>query len=333
MFQPGGETGAESMPVATDESVGLEGQLVIPGDDPNAPRVVARSPMQIAWRRLRRDKVAIAGAVFIVLLILFAVFAPVTETLTGHELQTQYRATGTDDFGVPVGPLTNGFLFGADPLSRDLFVRAAFGARTSLEIGILSTFVTLWVAIVFGILAGYYGGWADTAISRLIDIVAAFPFLIFAIAMNVVFGGLQIWSIVAIIAFFSWFYPARIFRSDILALREREFVEAARSLGASNWRIMRRHLLPHLMGPLIVYGTLSVAAAIGFEAALSFLGFGLPTDTPSWGKSIGDGVAYYKARPWMIALPGTLLFMTVLAFNLLGDGLRDALDPRGGGER
>ena len=333
MYQPGGETGAESMPVVADEPRLDEGPLVIPGDDPNAPRVVARSPMQIAWRRLRRDKVAIAGAVFIVLLILFAVFAPLTETITGHQLQTQYRATGTDDFGVPVGPRTNGFLFGADPLSRDLFVRAAFGARTSLEIGILSTIVTVWVAIVFGILAGYYGGWVDTTISRVIDIVAAFPFLIFAIAMNVVFGGLQIWSIVAIIAFFSWFYPARIFRSDILALREREFVEAARSLGASNWRIMRRHLLPHLMGPLIVYGTLSVAAAIGFEAALSFLGFGLPTDTPSWGKSIGEGVPYYKARPWMIALPGTLLFMTVLAFNLLGDGLRDAFDPRGGGER
>jgi peptide/nickel transport system permease protein len=232
-----------------------------------------------------------------------------------------------------VGPLTNGFLFGADPLSRDLFVRAAFGARTSLEIGVLSTIVTLLVALIFGILAGYYGRWVDTVISRVIDTVAAFPFLIFAIAMNVVFGGLQIWSIVAIIAFFSWFYPARIFRSDILALREREFVDAARSLGASNWRIMRKHLLPHLMGPLIVYGTLSVAAAIGFEAALSFLGFGLPTDTPSWGKSIGDGVTYYKTRPWMIALPGTMLFMTVLAFNLLGDGLRDAFDPRGGGER
>jgi peptide/nickel transport system permease protein len=333
MYDPRGTNEAANLSVATDEVLAGEGQLVIPGDDPNAPRVIARSPTQIAWRRLRRDKVAIAGAVFIVLLFLFAIFAPLTETITGHQLQTQYRATGTDDFGVPVGPLTNGFLFGADPLSRDLFVRAAFGARTSLEIGILSTIVTLIVALVFGIIAGYYGRWVDTVVSRLIDVVAAFPFLIFAIAMNVVFGGLQIWSIVSIIAFFSWFYPARIFRSDILALREREFVEAARSLGASNWRIMRRHLLPHLMGPLIVYGTLSVAAAIGFEAALSFLGFGLPTDTPSWGKSIGDGVTYYKSRPWMIALPGTLLFMTVLAFNLLGDGLRDAFDPRGGGER
>jgi peptide/nickel transport system permease protein len=295
---------------------------------------VARSPWQIAWRRLRRDRVAIAGAVFVVLLVLFAAAAPLFESVTGHGLNEQDTINGLDENGVPVFPGVNGYPLGADRNGQDMLVRVAFGARTSLLVGFIATVITLFVSLAFGLLAGFYGGWVDNAISRLIDVIAAFPFLLFAVAMSVAFGA-SVLTVIGIIAFFSWYYPARIFRSDILALREREFVDAARMVGASNWRIMRTHLLPHLVGPLIVYSTLFIASAINFEAALSFLGFGLPPDQASWGRMIGDATegGLYRNDPWLMLVPGTLLFMTVLAFNLLGDGLRDALDPRGGGGR
>lgn len=304
----------------------------LPVGAPPARRGAARSPGQIAWSRLRRDRVALAGAVFIVILVIFALCAPLFESLTGHNKDDQDTLLGLDDNGLPLGPLTNGYSVGSDQLGRDLLVRAAFGARTSLIIGVTATVLTLSVALVAGIVAGYFGGWVDGAISRFIDVVAAFPFLLFAIAMSKVLGA-SLPTVVFVIAFFSWFYTARVFRSEILALREREFIEAARALGASNYRIMTKHLFPHLIGSLIVYGTLTISASIGFEAALSFLGFGLPASYPSWGRMISDAVpgGRYHLAPMMMVVPGTLLFLTVLAFNLLGDGLRDAFDPRGGG--
>lgn len=301
---------------------------------PGEPVVAARSPWQIAWRRLRRDRVALTGAGFIVLLILFALCAPLFETLTGHQVDQNDVRNGLDERNVPVGAFTNGYWLGADQLGRDLIVRAAYGARTSLLVGVTATTIALLIGIVAGIAAGFFGRWVDDGISRLIDIMAAFPFLLFAICMSVVLGASYA-TVIFTIAAFSWYYPARIFRGEVLAIREREFIDAARMVGASNWRIMRRHILPHLLGPVIVYGTLAVAAAISFEAALSFLGFGLPADVPSWGRMISDAVpsSRYILAPWMMLVPGTLLFLTVLAFNLLGDGLRDALDPRGGGDR
>jgi peptide/nickel transport system permease protein len=301
---------------------------------PGEPAVAARSPWEIAWRRLRRDRVALLGAFFIVLLVLFAICAPVFESLTGHDVGENDVRNGLDERNVPVGPFTNDYWLGADQLGRDLVVRAAYGARTSLLVGVTATSIALTIGLLTGLVAGFYGRWVDEGLSRVIDIVAAFPFLLFAICMSVVLGASYV-TVILTIAAFSWFYPARIFRGEVLAVREREFVDAARMVGASNWRIMRRHILPHLVGPLIVYGTLAVAAAISFEAALSFLGFGLPADVPSWGRMISDAVpgGRYNLAPWMMVVPGTLLFMTVLAFNLLGDGLRDALDPRGGGDR
>jgi peptide/nickel transport system permease protein len=301
---------------------------------PGEPVVAARSPWQIAWRRLKRDRVAIAGGVFILLLVLFAASAPLLESATGHAVDQNDVRNGLDDRNIPVGAFTNNYWLGADQLGRDLIVRAAYGARTSLFVGLTATALSLIVGIITGIMAGYFGRWVDNGISRTIDIMAAFPILLFAICMSVVLGASYA-TVIFTIAIFSWFYPARIFRGEVLALREREFIDAARMVGASNYRIMRRHVLPHLLGPVIVYGTLAIAAAIGFEAALSFLGFGLPADVPSWGRMISDAVPsgrYYLA-PWMMIVPGTLLFLTVLAFNLLGDGLRDALDPRGGGDR
>jgi peptide/nickel transport system permease protein len=309
-------------------------------DDGSLKSVAARSPWQIARSRLAKDKIAIVSAIFIILLSLFAIFAPLTQKLTSHQ-----QGKKNFEYGVvksqPVSPFTgckNGIfsvgdescmVFGAaNTRGNDMLVELAYGARTSLQVGLISTVLTLIAAVGIGILAGYFGGIPDLILSRLMDLVAAFPYLLFAIAMSVAFGA-SMTTVIGVIVFFSWFYPARIFRSDVLSLREREYVAAARMLGAGNWRIMRKHLLPHLLGPVIVYGSLTVGAAIGFEAALSFLGFGLPPDQPSWGRMVSDAAVggNYRNHPHLMLFPGSLLFLTVLAFNLLGDALRDTFDP------
>ncbi len=306
--------------------------------------VVARTPLQFALARLRHDYVAIGSIVFIALLVAFALSGPAFESWTAHPVNKS-NSSGVDDYTLlPVGPMSgcaNGlssvgekkcFVLGAsNSLGYDMLVQLSFGARTSLIIGLVATFLTVVTALLLGVVAGYVGGWTDTAIARLMDIVAAFPFLLFAVAASVAFGA-SLWFVIIIIAFFSWFYPGRIFRGEVLALRDREFVTAARMLGASNSRIILRHLMPQLIGPITVYTSLSIAAAIAAEAALSYLGFGLPLEIPSWGRMISDAVpgGLYVNAPFLMIFPGTLLILTVLAFNLLGDGLRDALDPRGG---
>jgi peptide/nickel transport system permease protein len=295
--------------------------------------VVARTPMQIAWSRLKRDRVAWLSTAFILLLIAFALAAPLIKSWTGHGPDYQDQVNGINDQGLPSGIGENGYILGASDVNgHDMLVWLAYGARVSLLIGFVSTALVLVISLLAGVTAGYFGGWIDTLLTRFMDIIAAFPFLLFGIALSIVFGTGHLWLMIVIITFFSWFYPARIFRSDVLALREREFVEAARAMGAGNWRIMRRHLLPHLVPPLVVYGTLSIAAAISFEAAIDFLGFGLTIDTPSWGQMINlaTGGGFYQLAPRLMLIPGAFIFLTVLAFNLLGDSLRDALDPRGG---
>jgi peptide/nickel transport system permease protein len=311
-------------------------------DDGSISAAVARSPWQIGWARLRKDKVAIVSAIFIALLILFAVLAPLTQNLTGHQqgkknfkYGVKQSAAVSPGSGCKRGLLSIGekpcFAFGAsNSRGNDMIVELAYGARTSLKVGIISTVLTIGFAVAMGLLAGFFGGATDLVLSRFMDLIAAFPFLLFAIAMSVAFGA-SLATVIGVIVFFSWFYPARIFRSEVLSLREREFVAAARMLGASNRRLMRKHLLPHLLGPIIVYGSLTVASAIGFEAALSFLGFGLPPDQPSWGRMVSEAAVggNYRNHPHLMLFPGTLLFITVLAFNLLGDGLRDTFDPHG----
>ena len=233
------------------------------------------------------------------------------------------------------------YILGAsDAIGRDEFLRVLYGARVSLEAAVLSTFIGLFVGVVLGTLAGFYGGLIDTVVSRMTEIVMAFPLLLFAIAIAATVGprlnsytmfGLFVPGIVTlilIISIFSWYYPARIVRAQVLSLREKEFVEAARMVGGSNFRIMRSHLLPHLVGTIIVYGTLTVATNILFEAALSYLGVGLPAPNASWGNLLSDAVSYYTVDPWLIVWPGLAIFVTTLAFNLLGDGMRDAIDPR-----
>jgi peptide/nickel transport system permease protein len=311
----------------------------------------ARGYWEQVWRRLRRDRVAIVSGIFIVLLVLAAFAgAPIAAALLGHGPNELIRG-GTDPTTfVPVGPFSHVttspghktlLLLGAsDSLGRDELLRLLYGARVSLEVAILSTVLGVTAGVALGIVAGYYGGLIDMIVSRLTDIVMAFPLLLFAIALastvgdrlnSVTFGGLfapGVITLVIVIGAFSWFYPARIIRAQVLSLREKEFIDAARMFGAGDLRLMRSHILPHLVAPIIVYSTLIVAANVLFEAGLSYLGLGLPLPNASWGNLLSSATNFYLAQPWLILWPGLAILITTLAFNLLGDGLRDAFDPR-----
>ncbi|GHJ46523.1 peptide ABC transporter permease [Catellatospora sp. TT07R-123] len=311
-----------------------------------AKEIEGRSLGRIAWTRLKRDRVAMAGGIVIILLVLMAVFAPLIVKWFGHPVDEYHdgpefldQSTG----GVPVsGPLNSGissdFWFGLEPQKgRDIFSRIVFGARISLLIAFLATLLSVTIGATLGVVAGYLGGWVDTIISRLMDLFLAFPLLVFALAIVGVlpdhaFGlsgnGLKIAILVFIIGFFNWPYIARIVRGQTLSLREREFVDAARSLGARAPYIIVREMLPNLVAPILIYATLLIPSNVLFEAALSFLGVGIQPPTPSWGGMLGEA-ANWTNLPHFMFFPGAAIFVTVLAFNLFGDGLRDALDPKG----
>jgi peptide/nickel transport system permease protein len=319
------------------------------GDVEGGGAVEARGYWENAFRRLRRDRLAILSAVVIVLFVLIAfIGTPLAQRWVGHN-PNDLVSGGVENF-VPVGPLstvsdghggeTHLLLGASDLVGRDEFLRLLAGAQVSIEVGILSTIVGLTLGLALGLLAGFYGGLVDTVVSRLTEIVMAFPLLLFLIAISatlgdrlndITFGGLLnpgVFALTMVIGLFTWFYPARIVRAQVLSLREKEFVEAARMVGSSNFRIMRSHLLPHLVGTMIVYGTLTVAINILLESTLSFLGVGLPPPNASWGNMLDEAVQFYTIQPWLIVWPGLALLVLTLAFNLLGDGLRDALDPR-----
>ena len=320
--------------------------------------VRARGYWEQVWLRFRRDRVAIAGGVFIILLIL-AAFAggPLAAYLLGHGPNDQFFQGGVDQKTLlPVGPWTHVstapyagaaghfpstlFILGAaDTTGHDEFLRLLYGAQVSLEVACIATIVGMLIGIVMGATAGYFGGWIDTIISRLTEMVMAFPLLLFAIALGSTVGprlndvtlgflGKGVLTLVLVISLFSWFYPARIIRAQVLSLREKEFIEAARMTGASDVRIIKSHLLPHLVAPIIVYSTLVFAQNILFEAGLSFLGVGIQLPTASWGNLLSSAPQYYTAQPWLMLWPGLAVLLTTLSFNLLGDGLRDAFDPR-----
>jgi peptide/nickel transport system permease protein len=301
--------------------------------------IEGRSLGRIAWLRLRRDKVAIGGGVFIVFLILVAIFGPFLvqnpyiyhPNLINPEFSTPNGSWGGISLAHPLGvePLTG----------RDMLARIVVGARYSLLIGFLATALAVVLGVIAGVVAGYFGGWVDSVIARLMDIFLAFPLLVFAIALvgvmpSSAFGlsgnGLRVVLLIFIIGFFAWPYMGRIIRGQTLSLREREFVDAARSLGARGPYILARELLPNLVAPILVYTTLLIPTNILFEAALDYLGVGLVLPTPSWGQMLSTAVSqgFFQIDPMYMIVPGLAIFLTVMAFNLFGDGLRDALDPR-----
>ena len=369
--------------------------------------IAARSPLQLFWRRLKGDRVALTALTFIVVLLVVAILAPVLVKIVGAPGPNVQNPRALDSFGTPTGP-SSSHLFGVDGLGRDVFSRTVYGSRVSLEVAFISTGLAVFIGVVMGMLAGFYRGWVDTAISRSIDVLLAFPILLLGLGLGaacslgngcltinrdsvglvmialgaviavvayalplvrqrgraegehvdrsssyVVAGvGVLLILIGALIAFTgtkrggliqpgknvvifiiviaSWPYIARIIRGQTLSLREKEFVESARSLGASNTRIIFREILPNLVAPIIVYTTLILPTNILFEAALSFLGVGIQPPDPSWGQMIADATGIFDTAWWYMLFPGLALLLTVLAFNLVGDGLQDALNPRSG---
>jgi ABC-type dipeptide/oligopeptide/nickel transport system permease subunit len=321
---------------------------------PDGVEVHARGYWEGVWLRLRRDKVAIAGGIFIIFLILFAfIGAPLVKKVLGHGPNDLFPYPGTggiDENLLPKGPMSyvqdpiNGtkelFILGSDgSLGRDEFLRIIYGAQVSIEVAFGATFLSMLFGVIMGSLAGFYGGWTDTLISRVTEITMCFPYLLFVIAVastvgsridHITFGflGEGVLTLILVFGFLSWFYAARVFRGIVLSLREKEFVEAARMVGSSNLRIVRSHVLPHLVGPIIVLSTLNVAQFVLAEAGLSFLGLGIKLPTASWGNLLAAAPDYYATDPLLMLWPGLALIATTLAFNLLGDGLRDAFDPR-----
>jgi peptide/nickel transport system permease protein len=320
-----------SEPIA--EQIGTE-----VGGEPSK-QVVGLSPGKLFWRRFRKDRFALAGIVFIVVMVALALSAPLVARLVGHGPNEIFVQEGAlNELGLPVGP-SGDFWFGADTAGGDLFVRVIYGARTSLTVALLSTSLSLVIGISLGMMGGYYRGKVDTFVSRLIDIVLSLPVLLLALGLVAAcslskegcLGGLirpGLLLVSYVIGLFSWPYIARIVRGQVLSLREKEFVEAARSQGAGDFRIMAREILPNVVAPIIVYTTLIIPNNILFEAALSFLGAGVPPTVPSWGRMLSEAATIFTVAWWMMVFPGLFLFLTTLAFNLVGDGLRDALDPR-----
>ena len=304
-------------------------------------KIEGRSLGQIAWMRLKRDKIAVASGFVIICLILVAIFAPLIVKVFGHPPNDPNYNLLDPNTGAPIGSFGGASrhnLLGVEPSNgRDVFSRIVYGARISLLVAFLATAVAVVIGAIMGIIAGFFGGWIDNLISRLMDLLLAFPLLLFAIALVAVipdkaFGlsgnTLRIPVLVGIIGFFQWPYIGRIIRGQTLSLREKEFIEAARSIGGRSGYIMFRELLPNLVAPILVFATLIIPTNILFEAALSFLGVGVRPPTPSWGGMLSQGIDTYTFDPMFMIVAGVAILITVMAFNLFGDGLRDALDPR-----
>ena len=325
------------MTAATDllHPTGTPGGAAPTGADGDS--YASRSATRLFWERFREDRAAVLGlGISVKLILIAAVGGPIAAWATGHPSLTAYNQTMLDQFGIPKGPNSQ-FWFGADAAGRDLFVRTMYGARTSLLVGVAASLIAVAVGLIVGLWAGFFGGWADTGLSRAGDVMLSLPSLLIAIGIvaactlqgclgGVIQPGVRV--VIGVIALFTWPYIARIVRGYTLSIREREFVEAARSLGASNTRIIFKEVLPNLIGPIIVYTTLLIPQNILFEAALSYLGLGVPPDVASWGSLLNEAQAYYDTAWWLMLFPGLFLVLTTLAFNLLGDGLRDALDVR-----
>ena len=292
------------------------------GWSPDAIQIEHRSTWQDVWQRFRRDKFAVVGAVLILLLIAMAVFAP---WIAPHDPTMQYE-DGITMQGQPVGPSAK-FLLGTDPLGRDLLSRIIYGARVSLVIGVLANGFALVLGVVFGLAAGYFRGGTETFLMRATDVMMAFPIYLLAIALVSVLKP-SIWILILVIGIVYWTPMTRVIHGEVLSIREKEFVDAARLTGCSNARVLFRHILPHLVAVVIVYTSLGIATTILFESTLSYIGLGVQPPTPSWGQMISEGQSYYLSAPHLVIYPGLAIMISVLAFNLVGDGLRDAFDPK-----
>jgi peptide/nickel transport system permease protein len=308
---------------------------------------VGRSPWQISWLRFRRDRVGSVSAVVVLVFILLGIFAPLIAKVYG---KNPYETYGQDipgllnDYGFPTGAhggISGSYWMGLEPgLGRDVFTQLIYGARTSLFIAFTAGIITTAVGVLYGIVIGYLGGWVDSLGGRVMDVIFAFPSLLFIIAFSPVVESLFVapdkdtptWlrfgSIIFLLSVLSWVYQARLIRGQVLSLREREFVDAARMSGASSWRIVRKELLPNLWSPILVTFSLTVPALITTEAALAFLGVGIIEPIPDWGRMIHRGAEVYQSDLSYMFFPGMALFFLVLCFNLFGDAVRDALDPK-----
>lgn len=308
----------------------------------------ARSPAEIAWLRFRRDKVGVVAAFVVLGFIVIAAAAPVIAWAYGRDPSTTYgqRTPGLlRDSGIPLGRfggMSGDFWLGLEPgLGRDVFMQLIYGARTSLFIAFTVAVITTTIGVLFGITTGYLGGWVDKAGGRLIDVILTLPGLLMIIALQPVIQSAfvapdentPIWlsftSVIVLFSVFGWVFVARLIRGQVLSLREREFVEAARMSGASTWYIVRTELLPNLWSPILITFSLAVPAIVTGEAALAYLGLGIAEPIPSWGRMVQNGANVYVADPAYLLIPGGALLLLVLSFNLLGDAVRDALDPKG----
>jgi peptide/nickel transport system permease protein len=308
---------------------------VVPPATPEA--VEARSPLQLFWRRFREDRVAMVSLGVVVLLVVIATAAPLITAVAGTPDPLEQNPDALDLFGVATGP-SGAHPFGVDQLGRDVFSRVVYGARVSLAVAVITTLISVVIGTTVGLLAGFYRGWVDTLLSGLVNVVLAFPILLLGLGLGAACSGAEgcfggavqpgLPVVIFVIAVINWTYIARIVRGQVISLREKEFVDAARALGASDRRVIFREILPNLVAPLIVYASLLIPVNILLEAALSFLGVGVQGGTASWGAMISDATGLFPEAWWYMLFPGLALLITVLAFNLVGDGLQDALNPR-----
>lgn len=295
-----------------------------PADVIRALRVAAPRPRvpPSPWSRVARNRAALFGIAVIAVVTALAVLAP---WVAPHDPAEQFTE-GLSPEGRPLPP-GGRFWLGTDLLGRDLLSRLIYGARVTLLIGVAANGAALAIGTVLGTVAGYFRGWVGTAFMRLTDMMMAFPALILAIALAAILRP-SLWIVALVIAMVNWVWIARVIYSQVLSIAQREFIEAARALGVPTGRIFARHLFPHLLPTLLVWGTLGISTTVMFEAALSFLGVGVQPPTPSWGGTINESQSYFLEAPWLVGFPGAAILLTSLSFNLVGDALRDALDPQ-----
>lgn len=307
----------------------------VPESIPTLPEAEIRTEefgyYALIWRRLKRDHVAMLGAILVVILVLVALLAPV---IAPHDPTEQFRDGLTPD-GQPISStLLNGstqFPLGTDANGRDLFSRILYGARVSLLVGVLANLLAVALGTLIGATAGYWGGWVEMLLMRFTDIMMAFPTLLLAMTLVAILKP-SLWIIILVIGLVYWTWIARVVYGQVVALRERDYVTASRALGAERVYVLFAHILPQLAPTIIVWGTLGIATNVMLEASLSYLGIGVQPPTPSWGGMIQQGQSFYRSAPWLVIFPGLAIIFTVFAFNLLGDGLRDALDPTQSGK-